>query len=400
MAILSKSLLEGASREFAARYGRRLRPMDVSGRVVAQAGDWLGATERARRRRSVALQESLNAGVAHVFEEAPGIWTFLLALEDRRMVHGALLGPDVRLVGAGPRERTVSALVSQGLRETMARRRVARLPEWTESRLSEAAEFGRDLFYRRSGWRPDLMEENRLKAMQMAQINQAVEDLRRSGRPALYAFEKERALLARIRAGDQAGARRILNEMLAVIYLSSPKPAVLRARSVELLSCLTRAAIEDNPLLEPLIERNHAWTERLIGARGFEDMSAMLTRALDEFMDDIYLQGVNRSDERVQKAMDYIGRHYGMPIGLDCLAKVAGVSASRLSHLIKSHTGRTYLQALYEVRVRHAQHLLKHTSKSCTEIAYEVGFGDQSYFIKHFKRLTGTTPARYRRGGG
>ena len=41
---------------------------------------------------------------------------------------------------------------------------------------------------------------------------------------------------------------------------------VLRARAVELMSCLTRAAIEDNPLLEPLIERNHAWTERLIAA--------------------------------------------------------------------------------------------------------------------------------------
>ena len=29
---------------------------------------------------------------------------------------------------------------------------------------------------------------------------------------------------------------------------------------------------------------------------------------------------------------------------------------------------------------------------SCTEIAYEVGFGDQSYFIKHFKRNNGTYP--------
>jgi AraC family transcriptional regulator len=49
------------------------------------------------------------------------------------------------------------------------------------------------------------------------------------------------------------------------------------------------------------------------------------------------------------------------------------------------------------MRVRHAQHLLENTSMSGADIAYETGFGDQSYLIKHFRRLTGTTPARYRR---
>jgi YesN/AraC family two-component response regulator len=51
------------------------------------------------------------------------------------------------------------------------------------------------------------------------------------------------------------------------------------------------------------------------------------------------------------------------------------------------------------MRVNHAQKLLTNTTQSCTDIAYEVGFNDQSYFIKHFKRLTGTTPMRFRRAG-
>jgi len=73
------------------------------------------------------------------------------------------------------------------------------------------------------------------------------------------------------------------------------------------------------------------------------------------------------------------------------------LSPGRLSHLVKEFTGRTVVQNIHQVRVRQAQQLLERTSRSCADIAYEVGFGDQSYFIKHFKRLSGTTPARYRR---
>ena len=66
------------------------------------------------------------------------------------------------------------------------------------------------------------------------------------------------------------------------------------------------------------------------------------------------------------------------------------------SHLVKDYTGSTVLQHLQQIRIQQARHLLERTDLSCTEVAYEVGYGDQSYFIKHFRRLTGTTPARYR----
>ena len=62
--------------------------------------------------------------------------------------------------------------------------------------------------------------------------------VRRTGRPALYAFDKERALLANIRAGDRNGARQILNGMLATIYMSSPQTGVLRARGATLALAL------------------------------------------------------------------------------------------------------------------------------------------------------------------
>jgi AraC-like DNA-binding protein len=374
--------------------------MDIAGQVSGGSDDPLGALDNASRRRNYALQQSINQGAPYIYEAAPGIVSWMVALEDKRRIYGGLIGGEVLALAEGQTLKpTQNYLVKRGLPPDQAGDLLESLPVWDPSRTESAAADLRDIFYQQSGWHAELLDETRLRCSQMEQLNRAIEDQRREGQPALYAFEKERMLLATIRTGDRPAARSLLNEMLAVIYMSSPKLVVLRARAVELLSCLSRAAIEDNPLLEPMIERNHAWTEKLVAAKSFEALSQRLMAALDDFIDAIYLQGVNRSNVKVSQALDYIGRHYTGAISLRDVADEVGLSPCRLAHLMKTYTGRTVMQLIYQMRVNHAQKLLTNTTQSCTDIAYEVGFNDQSYFIKHFKRLTGTTPMRFRRAG-
>ena len=137
--------------------------------------------------------------------------------------------------------------------------------------------------------------------------------------------------------------------------------------------------------------------ERLIQARDFETLSRVLTDALNDFIEGIYLHGFNRSNTRVSKALDFVARNHHKPLSLRDVAAHVGLSSYRLAHLVKAHTGKTILQIILHSRVQHARNLLENSARTCTEIAYETGFNDQSYFIKHFKRLTGITPARYRR---
>jgi len=398
MAILSKRMMQDVTRAYLHEWGVRPLFLDVSGAALDSQRDFLGRLQGIRRRRNSALQESVAQGETRIFEPVPGIVSWVVALEDRRMVYGGLVGGEVRTSRNGSQQRAgADYLTVRGLSREEATAFFEQLPEWPEARVKEAAGDLLQTFYQISGWKPELLEENRLRIQQQRQLAQAIEDQRRNGIPALYAFEKERILLAHIRAGDRKAARKILNDMLATIYMSSPQLVVLRARAIEMISCLTRAAIEDNPLLEPLIERNHAWTESLVRARNFEELSGVLMEALDDFIDGIYLHGMNRSNVKVTQALDFISSHYMQKISLKTVAETVGLSPCRLAHLVKQFTGRSVLQIIHQVRVRRAQHLLERTSKSCTEIAYEVGFNDQSYFIKHFKRWTGTTPAYYRR---
>jgi two-component system response regulator YesN len=398
MAILSKRTLTEVIRTCHQSHGLRPRLMDLNGRIVA-GNDPLAAFSRIRRERAYALHESVNLGIPFIFALGPVITSWVIALEDQRIIHAALIGGEVLVTDrAAARGPGIEYLTGLGLTPLAAAAYLDRLPVWPPERVESAGIELETIFYRVSGWKPILLPENRLRLQQQKQIAEAIEDQKKRGESNAYPFEKERILLSLIRAGDPEGARRVLNEMLAAMYMSSPRLALLRARAIEMMGYLTRAAIEDSPALEPLIERNHQWMERLIRARDFEDLSHVLTGALNDFIEGIYVHGFNRTNTHVARALDYIRRDFAKPLTLADAAREVGLSPYRIAHLIKNHTGKTFIQILHEIRIQRARTLLEETDQPCTEIAYEVGFGDQSYFIKHFRRLTGITPARYRRG--
>lgn len=398
MANLSKRLLNEVSRDVRRVTGVRPYFMDLNGRTDRETDPLGDPGLKIKKLRIYALHESVNTGKPYSFETIPGLGSWIVALEHRRIIHGALIGGDVLFKESLLSEVDCTRhLLSQGLSHARAREYYTSRPILSASERSEATAYLERTFYQMSGWKAVQLEENSLRRQQQQQIAEAIEDQRQRGTPTAYPFEKERILLSHIRAGDQTGARRVLNEMLGAMYLTTPKLVVLRARAIEMMGYLTRTAVEDSPIMESLIERNHQWTERLIRARDFEALARVLTDALNDFIEGIYLHGFNRSNTHVTKALDFISRNYMKPIHLKDIAQEVGLSPYRLAHVVKEHSGKTLLQIIIHSRVQNALQLLGDTGKSCTEIAYEVGFNDQSYFIKHFKRLTGVTPARYRR---
>jgi two-component system, response regulator YesN len=313
-----------------------------------------------------ALQESIAQGGVYLLHVGDGAqWVF--ALEDARVVRGGLTGAFCRGV--------------------------------SQADLLAAGERAFTFFYRESGWVPVLLEERRREWLRRAQEVEAARQQEQYG-GAQYAFEKERMLLAHVRAGDRTGARRLLNEMLASIYLSVPQPVVLRARVMELLSSLTRAAVEDNPLFESLIEQNLHWMERMMRADSFESLSTTLMASLDEFLDAVQLHGSNRTNAHVHKALSFISRNYHESLGLQEVARHTGLSPYRLAHLFREHTGSTVIETIRQLRLRRAETLLRQSGMTCAEVGYAVGFTDQSYFSLHFKRHAGVSPGQYRRSQG
>jgi transcriptional regulator GlxA family with amidase domain len=84
-------------------------------------------------------------------------------------------------------------------------------------------------------------------------------------------------------------------------------------------------------------------------------------------------------------------------LGLNVIARRAGLSVRTLNRRFREQIGTTPLQWLLRARVRRAQHLLETTGHSVDLVATRVGFGSSTAFRRHFQRCAGTTPQAYRR---
>jgi AraC-like DNA-binding protein/ligand-binding sensor protein len=99
---------------------------------------------------------------------------------------------------------------------------------------------------------------------------------------------------------------------------------------------------------------------------------------------------------RIRPAIEYMDYHYDLPIKLKSLAQLSGLSVFRFAHLFREQTGVTPVEYLTRVRIGHAMRLLTTTDWDFRQIMESTGYTYQSYFIRMFKRVTGTTPQQYR----
>jgi AraC-like DNA-binding protein len=105
-----------------------------------------------------------------------------------------------------------------------------------------------------------------------------------------------------------------------------------------------------------------------------------------------------RDRRRAVETALWIDAHSHQQIDLEQAAGQAGISPFHFLRLFSSVLGVTPHQYLVRSRLRHAARLLADNDISITDVAYEVGFGDLSNFVRTFHRAAGVSPRRFREG--
>ena len=143
----------------------------------------------------------------------------------------------------------------------------------------------------------------------------------------------------------------------------------------------------ENPLVyEELMGENYLFSREALRQAMFTSLYCIC----DE------LKESRSTSDIMLRIAQYMELNYTKPFIQSEYAKLFYINKDYMSRKFTSTFHVNMLTYLNQIRIRHARELLSDFSLKIQDIAYAVGFKDEKYFAKQFKKLTNTTPGDYR----
>lgn len=139
---------------------------------------------------------------------------------------------------------------------------------------------------------------------------------------------------------------------------------------------------------------------RVISPQTQEDLMAML-----EFFGNyivfarhqIMMAETPPQSRTVERAISFIRNHFTGPISLDDVAQATSTSKRNLMRIFKAVTGKTVLGFIHEMQITSACQQLEAGDMTCTQVAFNCGFGSVQQFDQVFQELRQCTPQIWQR---
>ena len=217
-------------------------------------------------------------------------------------------------------------------------------------------------------------------------------------------YDQEKQFLSMIRNGDtknilSAFEKMFSPEVLSVFskeslnyYASGYGMAILKALSRKAAEESGLSVITIDEITQKYTQLSSATNNAELQTRYQIDMIVELTKAVHN-----HKLSLDKYSPPIQRVMEYINLHLGDHISNDDLAANASMSISHLSKVFKKETGGTMTEYIALMRCKKAAGLLKKTDLPVQEISSYVGYSDNNYFVKVFKKIYDLTPSEYRK---
>ena len=216
-----------------------------------------------------------------------------------------------------------------------------------------------------------------------------------------YPFEIERSLLRAIAQSDKPQAQKLLNELFGYIFFASGSGfEQAKSRIYELLVLISRTAIDAGADPDGILKMSHEYLQMMPRLQDMEALCLWLTGVMDKYMDTVFNYVDVKHADVIHRAVRHMRSHFAERITLEEMASLTYLSPAYFSSIFKQETGETFSGYLNRLRIDKSKELLLHENLRITDIAQSVGFDDQSYFTKVFKKTEGISPKRYRETKG
>ena len=98
----------------------------------------------------------------------------------------------------------------------------------------------------------------------------------------------------------------------------------------------------------------------------------------------------------VERVVQHLRLYYHKPLRISDLASIAGMSSSHFNRVFRTAVGSSPIDWLRHYRINQAKRRLIESNDPVKDVARQVGYSDQFYFSKDFKRFTNLSPTLYR----
>ncbi|MBI9008504.1 MAG: helix-turn-helix domain-containing protein [Tenericutes bacterium] len=236
----------------------------------------------------------------------------------------------------------------------------------------------------------DLLIEKKVNAA-------TVETIEKKNKLNQYSMSLEKELVSFIQMGENENANAIINNILGEIFaISSGDLDTIKANIFELFALLMRAAVDVGVKLIQLKNVLNKVSEILSAETKYDNVCFLTSEVMKEINHLIYEnRSKKKSNDHLIKAISYIRNNFQKNISLDIVSKEVFVSSYYLSHLFRDEMDLTFVDYVNKVRIDRSKELLRNSKMNINEIASTVGFSDQNYFAKTFKKYVGSTPSKY-----
>lgn len=233
------------------------------------------------------------------------------------------------------------------------------------------------------------------------QISEYIFQLKGGEQLPRYPIETERRLLRCITESNKEEAGKLLNALLGHIFFSSGGDFnTIRSSVYELLVLISRAAISGGADSERTIKLSRKYLSESGGVKNLDELCAWLTGAMNRLIDSIFVFENIKHKDVIHGAIHYMREHCQEKLTLEETARAVFLSSPYFSKIFKAETGEGWSGYLSRLRVEKSKALLLSSQIRLSDIAALVGFEDQSYFTKVFKKVTGVSPNQFRDKNG
>ncbi|EKQ56420.1 MULTISPECIES: response regulator [unclassified Clostridium] len=117
-----------------------------------------------------------------------------------------------------------------------------------------------------------------------------------------------------------------------------------------------------------------------------------------------YAKIINRLNEKkkyssmVLSTIKYIeDNYYSNDLNINYISEILEVTSSYLSKILKKETGLSFIDYLTNTRIKKAMYIMEDSTIKIYDVAELVGYSNQHYFCRAFKKVVGVSPTDYKR---